>query len=57
MKQKRNTYGIDREYLRANMNSTPEQRLNWLAAAVQFVHAPKTRLHAPLRGSTKKPHQ
>lgn len=54
MKQKRTTYGIDKEYLRANMNSSPEQRLNWLAAAVQFVHAPKTRLQ---RESTKKPHR
>lgn len=30
-------YGIDLDYLRRCKNSTPEQRLDWLNAAQEFV--------------------
>jgi hypothetical protein len=32
---------VDRDYLRRCKESTPEQRLDWLAAAVEFAFAPK----------------
>jgi len=34
-------YSFDREYLRRCKASTPEQKLNWLAAAVKFASASK----------------
>lgn len=50
----RNSYGIDRDYLRANMHSTPKQRLAWLAAATQFVAMPKKRLSHGLNRHLEK---
>lgn len=41
MKKAVQSYGIDREYLRRCKNSTPAQRLDWLAAAREFVLMPK----------------
>lgn len=32
-------FGIDIDYLRRCKSSTPEQRLDWLAAAQEFAHA------------------
>lgn len=53
----RNSYGIDRDYLRANMRSTPKQRLAWLAAATQFVAMPKKRLSRGAQAHGEKPHR
>lgn len=40
MKPKRTT-GIDKEVLRAWKESTPEQKMEWLAAAQEFARAPR----------------
>lgn len=39
--QQRLPVSIDPEYLRHCKRTTAEQRLNWLAAAVEFASAPK----------------
>jgi hypothetical protein len=39
--KKEKRYTFDREYLRRSKASTPEQKLNWLAAAVEFAMAKK----------------
>lgn len=57
MTRTRNTYGIDREYLRANKRSTPMQRLAWLAAASQFAVIPKKRLLSASKTQAEKPHR
>ncbi len=60
MKHSKNTYGIDTDYLRANRQSTPEQRLNWLVAAQEFTRAARTslrRMGSDRLKTTEKPHQ
>lgn len=42
-----NAYGIDLDYLRRCKESTPEQRLDWLAAAREFVMATKKGKQSP----------
>lgn len=41
MRKDTQSYGIDREYLRRCKESTPAQRLDWLAAAREFALMPK----------------
>jgi len=36
--------GPDIEYLRRSKQSTPEQKLNWLAAAREFAFLPKKKV-------------
>jgi hypothetical protein len=41
--KKKKASELDREYLRATKASTPEQKLNWLAAAQELVREVRTR--------------
>lgn len=43
-KWNQNAYGIDLDYLRRCKESTPEQRLDWLAAAREFANTPKRKV-------------
>ena len=47
--------GIDRDYLRRCKGSTTEQKLNWLAAALEFVQELERSANAD--GKRKKSHQ
>ncbi len=40
---------VDLDYLRRCKESTPEQRMDWLAAAVEFARAPKKQLKESAR--------
>lgn len=44
MRKTAQNYGIDREYLRRCKESTPAQRLDWLAAAREFALMPKKKV-------------
>ena len=37
MTSPKRSYGFDKDYLRRSKESTPEQKLSWLAAAREFV--------------------
>lgn len=41
MKSPAEQYGLDVDYIRRCKKSTPEQRLNWLAAAREFAFMKK----------------
>jgi len=43
MKKTAQRYGIDIDYLRRCKQSTPTQRLDWLAAAQEFASMTKSR--------------
>ncbi len=43
MTRNHSTAGIDVHYVRANHNSSPEQRLEWLVTAQEFAGAAKSR--------------
>lgn len=44
MKKTAREYGIDLDYLRRCKESTPAQRLDWLAAAREFALMPKKKV-------------
>jgi|GEM_PF-3564076 len=44
MRKTAKQYGIDVDYLRRSKESTPEQRLDWLAAAREFALTPKKKV-------------
>ncbi len=44
MKSPAERYGIDKEYLRRCKQSTPKQRLDWLAAAWEFANMAKPKI-------------
>ena len=49
---KKQSFSFDRDYLRLCKESSPEQKLDWLAAAVEFAQEAKK--NAPFRSRTAK---